>query len=840
MLLFLLLSNLLMAQQTIIKGVITDLRTHETMPAVTVSFDGTSIGGSADIHGNYLISTDGNYTRIKVSFIGYKTIYKDIIPGRTQTIDVAMSEDRRELGEVVVKSGKKTRYKNKNNPAVELIRQVIAHKDQNRLENFNYAEYQQYERMIFSLSDLSEKFKNKKIFKNYQFLFMQQDSDAIGGKNLLPVYMEEKLSDNYFRKAPYVKKQIIQANKQVKYDENFVDNEGLKAYFNRMYMDIEIYDNNIPLLGNQLLSPIADGAPSFYKFFITDTIKDVSPQLIELSFTPRNTTDMLFQGKIYITMDGNYAVQKAVLSVNKHINLNFVRQMQTTLAFEKTENGRYRLSQSDLKIDFGLNKNKGGGVYGERMVIINDFAINKARPKETYEGPAQMIAFNATEKGDEFWKANRPDTLKPGEANIYKNIDSLQTLASFKRTMKLVTLFVAGYDDLGPFEVGPVNTFYNFNPVEGFRLRLGGRTTTALSKRYYFETYGAYGFKDDKFKYFLSGTYSLNDKSIYSFPQEYLRASVQHDTKIPGQELQFVQEDNFLLSFKRGIDNIYTYNDIFRLDYVHEYLNHFSYKFELKSWNQSPAGALYFQDVVGGQPNVVNNLQTTELSMELRYAPQEKFYQGKLYRTPIPDKYPIFTLRYKEGIKDFLKGGYNYQNVTGNITKRFYLSQLGFTDVVAEGGYIFNKLPYPLLDIPHANQTYSLQLDSYNLLNYLEFVSDRYASVNIDHHFNGFIFNKIPLLENLKLREVLSFKSMWGGLRPENNPANNPSLLQFPLDGNGKPIINTFNNGPYMEASAGIENIFKVLRVDVVRRLSYLDHPDATKWGVRARVVVQF
>ncbi len=826
--------------QTVVKGVITDMRTHETMPAVSVAFDGTTVGTSADVQGNYRISTTENYSRIKVSFIGYKTIYKDITPGTAQTINIAMSEDRRELSEVVIKSGKKARYRNKNNPAVELIRQVIAHKDQNRIENYDYAEYQQYERMIFSLSDLSEKFKNKKIFKNYQFLFMEQDSDAMGGKNLLPIYMEEKLSDNYFRKSPYAKKQVIQANKQVKYDENFVDNEGLKAYFNRMYMDIEIYDNNIPLLGNQLLSPIADGAPSFYKFFITDTIKDVSPQLIELSFTPRNTTDMLFQGKIYIAMDGNYAVQKAVLSVNKHINLNFVRQMQTTLAYEKTENGRYRLSQSDLKMDFGLNKNKGGGVYGERVVIINNFAVNKPRPKETYEGPAQMIAFNATEKGDEFWKANRPDTLKPGQADIYKHIDSLQTLPSFKRAMKLVTLFIAGYDNLGPFEVGPVNTFYNFNPVEGFRLRLGGRTTTTISKRYNYETYAANRFKDDKFKYFLSGTYSLNDKSIYSFPQEYLRASVQHDTKIPGQELQFVQEDNFLLSFKRGNDNIYTYNDIFRLDYVHEYLNHFSYKFELKGWNQNPTGALYFQNIVDGQPNTVNDLQTTELSMELRYAPQEKFYQGKLYRTPIPDKYPIFTLRYQEGIKGLFKGDYNYQNVTGNITKRFYLSQLGFTDVVAEGGYIFGRLPYPLLDIHHANQTYSLQLESYNMMNYLEFVSDHYASLDIDHHFNGFIFNKVPLLQALKLREVVSFKSLWGGVRQENNPANNPSLLQFPLDGNGKPITYTLDNGPYMEASAGIENIFKVLRLDVVRRLTYLDHPDAPAWGVRARVLVQF
>ncbi|MDO3627735.1 DUF5686 and carboxypeptidase-like regulatory domain-containing protein [Mucilaginibacter sp. BT774] len=840
LLLFVVLSTALMAQQTIVKGVVTDARTHETMPGVSVSFDGTTIGNSTDVQGNYRIIIDGNYSRIKISFIGYKTLYKDITPGTTQTINIVLAEDRKTLNEVVIRGGKKTRYTNKNNPAVELIRKVIAHKDQNRIENYNYAEFQQYERVLFSLSDLSEKFKNKRIFKNYQFLFTEQDSDAIGGKNLLPIYLEEKLSDNYYRKSPYVKKQVIEANKQVKYDENFIDNDGLKTYFNRLYMDIEIYDNNIPLLGNQLLSPIADGAPAFYKFFITDTIKDVSPQLIELSFTPRNTNNMLFEGKIYITMDDNYAVQKAELTVNKNVNLNFVRKMQTTLAYTKTETGRYRLSQSDLKIDFGINKNKGGGVYGERIVLINNFAVNKPRPESTYTGPAQMIAFDAKEKGDEFWKANRPDTLKQSQLDIYKNIDSLQTIPSFRRTMDLVTLFVAGYKNEGPFEIGPTNTFYGGNAVEGFRARLGGRTTTALSKRYYFETYGAYGFRDDKFKYFLSGTYSLNNKSIYSFPQEYIRASFQHDTKIPGTELGFVQEDNFLLSIKRGESDLLTYNDQFKIDYVHEYLNHFSYKVEFRSWNQASGGALVFQNTENNLSHIINNLQTTDLSLELRYAPHEKFYQGKLYRTPIPDKYPIFTLRFDQGIKGLLKGQYNYQSMTANITKRFYLSQLGFTDVEAEGGYIFNKLPFPLLDIHHANQSYALQLESYNLMNYLEFVSDHYASINIDHHFNGLFFNRIPLLDNLKLREVVSFKSLWGGLRSENNPVNDPSLFQFPMREGGQLITHSLNNGPYMEASAGIENIFKLVRLDLVRRLSYLDNVDAPKWGIRARVKFQF
>ena len=826
---------------TVVSGTVTDAKTREAMPAVSVVFAGTINGTSTNAEGKYSIKITGNATRIQFSFIGYKTIYADIVPGKEQEINIKLAEDEHLLKEVVIYAGKKTRYRNKDNPAVELIRQVIAHKKQNRVENYSFAEYHQYEKMMFALSNLSDKFKDKRIFKNYQFLFQKQDSTEIGGKNLLPLYMEEKLSHNFFRKSPYTKKQFIEADKQVKYDANFVDNEGLSTYFNRMYQDIDIYENNVSMLGNQLLSPISDNAPSFYKFFITDTLKDVSPNVIELSFTPRTTTDLLFEGRIYITMDGNYAVEKALLSVNKNINLNFVRQMQATLAFEKATDNKYHLSQSDLKIEFGLNKHKGGGILGERVVILSNFVINIPRPSQTYQGPAEVVDAGATDKNDEYWNTNRPDSLKAAEANIYKNIDSLQTIPSFKRLMDITTLVLAGYKNYGAFEVGPVNTFYNFNPIEGFRLRLGGRTTTTLSKRYYSEVYGAYGFKDHKWKYFVSGTYSLNDKSIYAFPQSYLRASFQHDTKIPGQELQFVQEDNFLLSFKRGKNDILTYNDVFRFDYVQEFLGHFSYKVGFKKLNQRAAGpdvggALYYRDGFG---NNLNTVRSAEVSLELRYAPHEKFYQGKLYRTPIPDKYPIFTLRFQQGFKGAFGADYRYENVTANITKRFYLSQLGYADVSTEGGVIGGKVPFPLLDIHHANQSYALQLQSYNLMNFQEFVSDHYAAINIDQNFNGFIFNKIPLLKKLKWREVISYKVLWGGLRDLNDPAKDPRLLQFP-ERNGVPFTYALRSGPYQEGSVGIANIFKVLRLDYVERFTYLNHPYAPKHGVRALVIIQF
>jgi len=830
------------AQQTTISGLVTDAATKETLPYVSFVITGTQKAGRTDADGRYTFTITGNYESIRFSYVGYKTQVKPIKNGITQTVNVQLQPEATLMNEVVISAGKRQKYRNKENPAVELIRNVIANKAKNRMDAYNFVEYQKYERMLFSMSNLSDKFKNKRIFRNYQFLFQEQDSSKIGGKTLLPVFQQEKLSDNYFKKSPEKLKTVVIADKRVNFDERFIDNQGLTAYFDRMYQDIDIYDNNVSVVSNQLLSPIADGGPTFYKYFITDTIVNHNPKLIELSFMPRNNTDLLFEGKLYITMDGNYAVQNAYLTVNKNINLNFVRGLEAKLDFEQNPDQRYHLSKSNLLVDFGLTKKGGIGFTGERTVNYKDYIINHERPDTTYRGAGQiLIAPGAETKSDQFWVSNRPEALSNTNALVYHNLDTLQHIPSFKRTLDIVTLFFAGYKDFGPFEMGPVNTFYSFNSVEGFRLRLGGRTTPALSKRYYFETYTAYGFEDQKWKYFLSATYSLNNKSIYAFPQNYLRASFQRDTKIPGQELEFVQEDNFLLSFKRGENNMILYNDFYTVDYVHEFENHFSYTLGLRKWNQSPGGSLYFSQGNNSSPfSRINQINTSEVSVELRYAPHEKFYQGKVYRIPFVDRYPIFNLRYTAGLKGVLGGEYNYHNFMGSINKRFYLSQFGYSDVTVEGGYNVGKLPFPLLSIHRANQTYAYQLQSYNLMNFMEFVSDHYASLNIDQNFNGFFFNKIPLLKDLKLREVASFKVLYGGLRNENNPAVNSDAMQFVRNADGLPITYALNREPYMEGSIGVGNIFKVLRVDAVKRFSYLDNPNVASWGIRARVKFDF
>ncbi|MDB5136495.1 MAG: carboxypeptidase-like regulatory protein [Mucilaginibacter sp.] len=837
--LFLLSSSIVFGQVTKVTGTVTDAKTKQTLPFVNISFVSSTIGVSSDNDGNYEIQSTQPYSQIKVTYVGYKPIFLPVIPNKEQVINIRLFPASQQLSEVVITSAKKTKYRNKDNPAVELIRQVIAHKDQNRPESYNYVQYKEYDKMQFSLSNVSPTLSDRKFFRKYKFLLDNRDSTLVPGKSLLPIYLDEKLSLSYYRKTPEKKKTVVLGEKSVNFG-SYIDNEGLGQYFKHLYYDVDIYTNNIFLVSVQFLSPISNNSPSFYKFFITDTVIVNNTKVVELSFTPRNTTDQLFEGKIYVTLDGHYAVQKAILNINKNINLNFVNTLHVDLEFEQNPDNRYHLSKTTILADFGLTKNKRGGAVGIRTVTFKNYQVNKAIPDTTFDGPAVVEADDAKERTNAYWSQNRLDTLSTAESKVYHNIDTLKTIPSYRRTMDFITLVLAGYKSFGPFEVGPANAFYSFNPVEGLRLRFGGRTTPELSKRYYFETYAAYGFKDEKWKGFLSATYSLNDKSIYKFPQDYIRASFQRDTKIPGAALQFVQEDNFLLSFKRGVNDKYLYNDFYRLDYVHEYESHFSYSIGFKNWKQSPAGSLYFNNEIDGLPHSITELTTTEATVSLRYAPHEQFYQGKIYRVPIFSKYVVLALDYTAGLKNVLGAEYNYQSLHFRLDKHFYFSQLGYADAIVEAGHIFGQVPYPLMIIPRANQTYAYQVDSYNLLNFLEFANDHYESLNLDQHFNGFFFNKIPLFKKLKWREVISAKALWGGVTAQNNPTLHPSLYQFPIDGNGKPITYIMGKTPYIEGSVGIENIFKFFRVDLVKRFNYLDHPDIAKYGIRARADFNF
>lgn len=836
---FVFFATLLQAQKTSVSGTVRDAKTGAAIEFATVFFDESGISTTTDESGRFLLETEKGFYRLKVLIVGYKPQSKEVVPGRPQVINFNLLIDAKELGEVTVRSAK-SRYRNKDNPAVELIRNVIEHKTENRKEGFDFYEYEKYEKVQFALSNVSEKFQNRKVFKKFQFVFENIDTTRLGGKPVLPVYLKESISGVRYRKKPRAQKEVIKANKTVAF-EGYVDNQGLDAYMKYLYQDINIYDNNITLLTNQFLSPIANLSPAFYKFFITDTISEKNNRFIRLAFVPRNHSDFLFQGHMLITLDSSYAVAGIDMGVNKDINLNWVKELKITQGFVKSPENGYVLANDEFSADFGLSRGKMG-IFGQRSVSYRNYQVNVNAGDSAYSGDAVVTLDSAGALSDAYWESHRHRELSKSEQGVYATIDSIKRVPVFRRSMDVLVLLFSGYKTVTPyFDLGPLSTFYSFNPVEGFRLRLGGRTTNAFSKKVVLEGYGAYGFVDKKWKYYGGLTYSLTKRSIYEFPVRFIRASYQRETKIPGQELQFVQEDNFLLSFKRGPNDKWLYNDIVNLEFLNEYKNHFSFSLGYKNWIQSAAGNLHYnvKDYNDFQTDV-KDIQTSEFSVVLRWAPGEKFYQGKTYRIPISYKNPVFTLRCVAGIKGFLGGQYDYQSVSLNISKRFYLSQLGYTDVFLEGNKIFGTVPFPLLSIHRANQTYAYQLQSYNLMNFLEFVSDQYVSVNLDHCFNGFFFNKIPLIKKLKWREAVSAKVLYGSVSRSNDPAYNPDLLRFPVTPDNVVVTQSLFEKPYIEGSVGISNILKFFRIDLVKRFSYTDHPDISTLGVRARFKFDF
>lgn len=813
-----------------------DSATRLPLQNVSIKAEGGSRGSLTDADGKFRITIDRHFRKLILTATGYRPLTVPVNNDPLQHLAITLSPSYTELAGVLV-SARKRKYRNKNNPAVDLIRRVIAEKSKNGPGAYPYVSYEQYEKVRGLINKSFGGVTRTWPLKQFRFFFDHPDTTMAPGKALTSVYLQEVLSRNYYRRTPEKKRQVILGRKTVDLGE-YIDTKGIGGALNRMYEDINIYDNTISAFTMQFLSPIADGGPTFYMYFIQDTILENGVKLVDLYFTPRNPEDLLLQGTLTITLDGNYAIRRATLGVSRHTNLNYVRDFRVRQDFERGPLDRYHLASSDMIAHFSPFP-KSPGVYAERSVTISHFA-DTTLPNAVFTGPSPDTTLLAARSSDTLLTAGRPVPLSGPEAMTYANTDSLSHMKSYKRLMNVLTLLSVGYYTAGKIDIGQVGNFYAFNPVEGSKFRVGGRTNTAFSTRYFGESYIAYGVKDERWKYFVSGTYSINHRSIYTYPLNYVQASFLHDTKNPGQEAIFSSGNSFLSSFSRGFNSQWLYNDLLRLSYVREFGNHLSYVLGAKYWIQQPAGSLtYVYEPLPGQLDTVRRLTTSELSATLRWAPHEQFFQNKVARVDITNKYPILTLEYARGFNGLLGGQYSYNALNLNIYKRWYLAPLGYSDITVNVEDLAGKLPFPLLIIHPANLSYFYSYLAYNLMNTEEFVSDHYASLNIDHFFNGFFLNKIPLLKKLRLREVIGAKVLYGGLRDENNPAVNPDQMKFPLV-NGTASTYILDHGPYVEANVGIYNIFSILRVDLVKRFTYLEHPDVSTFGVRVSTSFHF
>lgn len=840
----LLVSKTGLAQKiTKVKGTIVDANTKLPLPFVNVTFLGTNIGTTTDFDGKYALESKWASDQLIASFVGYETDTFSVALGTSQTTDILLKEASVSLASFTV-SEEKERYKNKGNPAVKLIKKVIQNKAQNNNEQLNYYEYDKYEKIEFDINNITEKFKQRKIFKKLQYIFNFVNTSEINGKPYLPVFLRETASKVYYRKQPKDLKEYKSGIKITGF-EDYLDDDGISYLMDMLYQEVDIYENNINLLSNQFTSPLSNLATTVYKYFIIDTLMVNNYECINVAFLPRSKSDFAFKGNLYIRNDTSYAVTKVQMGITDEINLNFVADMQVDQEFSLVSDSVWMLSNNKLVIDYNPLGPNNMGVFGSKHITYSNTNINLQRPDSIYDRPEKVIELeNINDQDEAFWNGARTDSLTEDEKGVYLMIDSVQNIPAFKNTMDILSFLLTGYKQFGPVEFGPIGAFYSFNDVEGFRLRFGGRTTPKFHKKIRLDGYLAYGFLDETLKYSGGLLYSFNNDFL-SNPRHQLGVSYSHETVFPGQNLQFVDDDNFFLSFRRGLSNRMLFVDDFKLTYLKENNLGFSYQLMLSNKKQKPLGSLIFQtgDAI---PQLINEVNTDEVGVRLRYAPNEQFYQGKNYRTPLRNKYPILTLEYIRGIEGITNGDLNYTRTSFGIFKRFYLNLLGFTDVEAEVGKIWGSVPFVLLHLPQANQSLFLQESSFNMMNFLEFLNDEHISVKATQNFNGSLFNKIPLLKKLKLREIVTFKMLYGRLTDNNNPELNPDLFRFPVDENGNPLSFSLQDKPYIEASVGVSNIFKILRIDLLQRTTYLNNPNIVSlFGVkglslRARMKLDF
>lgn len=836
----------LLAQNvTSVSGIVKDSVSGEPLSYVSVLFKKSTIGTMTDDDGKFALQNDKGFTTLEVTSLGYDTKQLILKPGSKNTgLVILLKPTTFEIGEVVVKP-KKEKYTKKDNPAVALIKQVIEHKDDNRIEAKPEYKTEKYEKLTLSLDNFNPNLDKNKFLKKFKFIKNYLDTSEFTGKPILTISVRETLSDIYYRKNPHALKTFTKGKRLQGIDES-MDEGGITTNLEEIFQSINIFDNNINLLLNRFVSPLSSTlATSYYKYYIMDTVMVANDRCIDLAFVPFNSESYGFTGRLYITDDGTYSVKKAQLDVPVNINLNFVEKLRITQEFQKLPDSTWVVSQENTLVNFAIAKGTQP-LYAHQLRTYNNYDFSPQPDSIFKQLGSDIILPEAVNRPDTFWVSHRHVPLKEKENALKDLLTQLRKVPAFNAIIKTAEILISGYIQTGKsrntskFDFGPMNTTFGGNRIEGFRMRIGGMTTANMNDHLFGSGYIAYGSGDRKFKYNGKVTYSFNKKAYHEgeAPVNNLSLMHEYDLYTPGQNFLYTSKDNIFVAIKVGMPiTKMSYIRKTMLSYEKEWLNNFTLKTWMVQQNDQPTGTLEYIPNDGDGLTRLKSINTSELGIQLRFAPHEKAYNGRAGKESVfnlAKDAPVFKLSHQMGFKDVLGGDYKYNHTEFSAQKRIWLSSFGHIDGVIKAGKVWDKVPFPLLILPNANQSLTIQPESFHMMNALEFVADQYVSLDLTYYLKGWILNRVPGVNWLKLREVVSFNAIYGGLTDKNNPTKTPGLFLLP-DGTA-PLGNT----PYMEASVGLENIFKILRIDYYRRLTYLDKPGIKKGGVRIMLRFSF
>ena len=837
-----------------IKGVVTDSLTNEPLMYITVQYEGKGVGAITNAEGEYQVETRKGWDELMFSAIGYITKRVKLTPD-TKVLNVQLQPADVMLSEVVVKP-KKEKYSRKNNPAVDFMRKVIANKKALKLEENDYYQYQKYEKMKMSINDVTPEKMEKGIYKKFSFFKDQVEVSPKTNKMILPISIKETASRTIYRKSPKSEKTIIEGMNSTGIEEFFNTGDMLGTILNDVFSDINIYDDDIRLLQRRFVSPIGRGAITFYKYYLMDTLMVDKQECVHLTFVPQNPQDFGFTGHLYVVKDSTYAVKRCTMNLPKRTGVNFVDNMDIVQEYEQLPDGNWVLTDDDMTVELVFVK----GIQGlevQRTTKYTDYKFDEIEPRLFRLKGNVIKEANMLAKSDEYWAKVRQVPLTKKESNMDIFMNRIEQIPGFKYVIFGAKALIENCVETGSKEhpskvdIGPINTMITSNYVNGTRFRLSAMTTGNLHPHWSFSGYGAYGTKDKKWFYSGQAAYSFNKREyvLWEFPKHYLAFKYTYDVMSPMDKYLMTDKDNMFVGWKWTTVDQMSYIRDATLTYELETNSGFSVMAMARHRNDQPAGVLQYwknNGKVAGQWDATNTLvhdmTTTELGVTLRYAPGETFVNTKQRRVPVSLDAPVFTLSHTAGFKGVLGGEYNFNLTELSLRKRIWFGSWGKLDVTARAGAQWNTVPFPLLNLPMANLSYITQNnESFNLIDNMEFLNDRYASLALSYDMNGKLFNRIPLIKRLKWRERFRIRGLWGTLTDKNNPykSNNPDLFLFPMR-NGLPTSYVMGKTPYVEASVGIYNIFKLIHIEYVRRLTYTNMPGVQKDGIRFMILTIF
>lgn len=850
-----------------VTGVVTDKEFNEPVPGVRIHYaDDKRTMVVSDINGKYRIPARRG--DLVFSIIGYDHHIVTVKEAADQRIDVRLTEASKSLDEFEVVR-KKERYSRKNNPAVEMMRKVIAAKKASDLYGHPYFSYQKYEKMTLSLNEFTEKVFEDDHFKHLPFLRDHVEVYPETGKLILPLTVEEKVSRQIFRRIPKTEKTIVMAQ----HNEGVTDLINTGDIVNNMladcFTDVDIYKEDVRLLQYPFISPISTKrAIDFYRYFIIDTLMVDKQECFRIDFTPNNSQDFGFSGALYVLADSTWRVKKVHLNIPARSDVNFVEQLDLIQDFEPLPSGEQVVKDNkmivQLKLASFIQK-----LQVERTVRYSNYDFSVI-PDRTFKirGDVKVEA-SAQMRDNAFWEDYRPVPLTHSEKQLDVLLDRIKNIKGMKYIIWVGKAFIENYvettidpDKGSKVDIGPVNTMIGSNFVEGFRLRASAQTTANLSKHWFAKSYVKYGFGDHRWKGMGEVTYSFNAKDY--LPREYpvrnLTFNYTNDISSPSDKYIPTDKDNVFFALKWTPVKHMNYFERYNLMLDWEWENGLRLTTQLRrEWNEG-AGELFYQTLNNGTRDesgrlmpdrngpMLHKIHFTEAMVGLEFQPGATYINTKQRRLTTNFDAPIMGLSHTVGVKGLLGSQYNYNFTEATIYKRFWLHSWGKIDCMAKGGLEWNKVPYPFLIMPAANLSYIMELYSFNLINNMEFPTDRYASLMLSWDMNGKILNRIPLIRSLKWREFIGVNVLWGKLTDRNNPflaenAGDPTLMFFPAvykNGQYEYLSHVMDpKKPYVELMFGIHNIFKLFHIEYVHRMNYI-YPETKRWGIRFTFRVTF